>query len=129
MSIVEPFLKTYFTLSFDFVETPLSQLISSFKPGISLQISSIFATVILAACSFSFVILKAFYLLVLTLLYSYKLSISFHPRHIVRFDCWRDNLKKSFILLCRGLVEELYYLIFHPLCVAPDCYNAAFGSD
>ena len=69
-----------------------------------------------------FVILKAFYPLVLILLYSYKLSISFHPRHIVRFDCWRNNLKKSSILLCRGLVEGLYYLVFHPLCVAPDCY-------
>ncbi|MBO6244023.1 MAG: hypothetical protein J6O41_05620, partial [Clostridia bacterium] len=88
ISIVEPFLNTYLTLSFDFVDTPRSQLISLFKPGISLQISSILAIVIDAACSFSFVTLRIFYPLVLILLYSYKLSISFHPRHIVRFDCW-----------------------------------------
>ena len=88
MSIVEPFLNTYFTLSFDLVETPLSQFISLFNAGINVQISSILAIVILAACSFSFVILKAFYPLVLILLYPYKLSIAFHPRHFVRFDCW-----------------------------------------
>jgi len=52
MSIVEPFLNTYFTLSFDLVETPRSQFISLFNPGISLQISSILAIVILAACYF-----------------------------------------------------------------------------
>ena len=49
MSIVEPFLNTYFTLSFDLVETPLSQFISLFNAGINVQISSILAIVIEAA--------------------------------------------------------------------------------
>ena len=39
ISIVDPFLNTYFTLSFDLTETPRSQLISLFNPGMSLHIS------------------------------------------------------------------------------------------
>ena len=52
MSIVEPLLKVYFTSSLDFLDTPRAQFISLLNAGMSLQISSIFAIVIDAACSF-----------------------------------------------------------------------------
>ena len=88
ISITEPFLNKYFTSSLECLVLPLSQFISFCKAGINLHISSILATVIEAACSFSYIILKAFYPLVLILLFSYKLSIYFHPRFCVRFNYW-----------------------------------------
>nr|DAU32056.1 MAG TPA: hypothetical protein [Caudoviricetes sp.] len=52
ISIVEPFLKIYFTVSFVFLDWPRSQLISLSSAGIREHISSILETVIEAACSF-----------------------------------------------------------------------------
>ena len=126
ISIVELFLNTYFTLSFDLTVFPFSQFISLPKAGIKVHISSILAIVIEAACSFSFVILKAFYPLVLTLTYSCKLSISFHPRLTLGLIGGEPNLKEYYIFLCRSLVGRLYLFTTYALPLTK--LNLAFGS-
>lgn len=66
-SMDEPFLNRYLTSLVEVLDSPRSRLNSLFRAGINVQIYSIFDMVILAACSFSIVILKAFYPLVLLL--------------------------------------------------------------